>query len=410
MAVNGNSAKDKTDDLKQDSLGRAGWRFNHFRNLHNWSKTEKARFIGVVSAQIHLATVAVAYLLLQFDFSQLNVSKEVLEWAFKLGMINFCLMFCVAAAANYLLKFSRDSSGLLNISLVLMALTLSLNGSFMGVFDGYTWLTVYANATIGSLILPPKIVYRTISLAFLVLLVMTFFPHWFAFPVRPYALGGYQSVAEMSLVDRAANWLLLAAVCYIGFWFKLFLLKESRNREDDLRSKSNFDELTAVLNRRGVMEKLSDEITRAREDGLSLSLAMLDLDFFKKINDTYGHQFGDEALVHTANHLKEIVRKTDLVARYGGEEFLIIFTECNIDLSEKVLERLMLNLKRDPIKTDLGQEVQLTLSAGLAQLRTEDSDIDNLIARADAALYIAKQSGRDQVVSDNVVSQNIRSH
>ncbi len=155
------------------------------------------------------------------------------------------------------------------------------------------------------------------------------------------------------------------------------------------------DHLTGTLNRRGMEEAFVREFARAERNGTPLSVALMDIDHFKKLNDTYGHEAGDQALVHLANVVREILRPSDVVARYGGEEFIIIFPETAPSDGVKIMVRLQRELtKRFFLHNN--EKVLITFSAGVAQRQPGETS-DALIARADGALYRAKQAGRNRV-------------
>ena len=157
------------------------------------------------------------------------------------------------------------------------------------------------------------------------------------------------------------------------------------------------DQLTGALNRRGMEETLDKEINRISRTRSQISVALLDIDNFKQLNDTLGHQGGDEALVHLTKVIKETLRPTDSVARYGGEEFLIILPDTGMKEAMEILERLQRELTRKFFLHNNERKL-ITFSAGVA-LRTEGEVKEDLIARADKAMYYAKQTGKNRVIS-----------
>ena len=127
-----------------------------------------------------------------------------------------------------------------------------------------------------------------------------------------------------------------------------------------------------------------------------MAISLLDIDHFKKINDTYGHDAGDKALVHLTNVIKEILRPVDIVARFGGEEFLIILPDTSADDGMSIMTRLQRDLTKRFFLHD-NTKLLITFSAGVAQ-RIGSETSDAMIARADHALYRAKQAGRNRVL------------
>lgn len=151
------------------------------------------------------------------------------------------------------------------------------------------------------------------------------------------------------------------------------------------------DPLTGVCNRRKFMDELDAEISRAARYGNKLSLIMIDIDDFKSVNDTMGHQAGDVALVELACLLKENIRTMDLLARYGGEEFALIIPETGLEGANCVATKLCDLVE----KTEFAIVPDMTCSLGVASFQTDDS-VHSLIERADQALYLAKDQGKNQ--------------
>jgi diguanylate cyclase (GGDEF)-like protein len=161
------------------------------------------------------------------------------------------------------------------------------------------------------------------------------------------------------------------------------------------------DPLTRIANRGTFDRTLKRMIEQARKNGSSLTLAMIDVDHFKKVNDTYGHPIGDRVLLCTAEWLRSSFRQTDFVARYGGEEFAAILTNTDLGHAERRFIQVLKDIASRSYEFEQdGQHksVRFTVSCGVAQWSEKDTEID-LIARADHALYEAKQKGRNRVVA-----------
>jgi diguanylate cyclase len=155
------------------------------------------------------------------------------------------------------------------------------------------------------------------------------------------------------------------------------------------------DPLTQALNRRGLEEAFRIETARATRYESPLVLAMLDVDDFKKLNDSLGHVAGDRALVHLAQVMRATLRPTDLLARLGGEEFAVLFPATELDEAAQATERLQKELVRSNFAFE-GQRAAVSFSAGVASWRRAEV-LEELIRRADAALYAAKRAGKNRV-------------
>ena len=171
--------------------------------------------------------------------------------------------------------------------------------------------------------------------------------------------------------------------------------KELEYLNNQLEVVSQTDQLTQLSNRRYLDMALSQEITRSQRYNQTFCLILIDIDFFKKINDTYGHPKGDTVLMDTAHILRSHSRKVDIVGRWGGEEFLIILPETDLHNALGVAEKL-----REEIKThNYGLDYPVTASFGVTEYEHDNDDESSLLSRVDANLYEAKETGRDKIIS-----------
>lgn len=165
--------------------------------------------------------------------------------------------------------------------------------------------------------------------------------------------------------------------------------------ERELRLLASTDALTQLLNRRAFMESLQREMARSSRNGRPLTLAILDIDHFKKINDRCGHPVGDTVLVFLAQFLKLSLRTVDLVGRIGGEEFAIALVETDADGARQVIDRLFSHLRALSPEGESEDNLSVSISLGATTVLPGDT-LDGAILRADEALYAAKEAGRDQ--------------
>jgi diguanylate cyclase (GGDEF)-like protein len=160
------------------------------------------------------------------------------------------------------------------------------------------------------------------------------------------------------------------------------------------------DALTGLSNRRAILTQLGGMVSGARRHGHPLSIAVLDLDHFKRINDAHGHKTGDQVLVAAAHAMGTHMRAEDQLGRLGGEEFLVLLPDTRLAYAWPVAERLRTAVAGLSFE-DIAPGLAVTVSIGMAQLRAEDMGLRELVARADAALYRAKANGRDRVESED---------
>jgi diguanylate cyclase len=157
------------------------------------------------------------------------------------------------------------------------------------------------------------------------------------------------------------------------------------------------DPLTGVLNRKGMDEAIEREVARAKRRDAPMCIAMLDIDNFKRINDTYGHEAGDQALVHLAQVVREALRPQDTLARFGGEEFVIVLSDTRLDDAMQAMVRVQRELTRK-FFLHRNEKLLITFSCGVAELGSEEQPATG-IERADKAMYLAKRAGKNRVMA-----------
>jgi diguanylate cyclase (GGDEF)-like protein len=174
-------------------------------------------------------------------------------------------------------------------------------------------------------------------------------------------------------------------------------VSEVVNYQNKLLQMSKTDGLTGVFNRRYLEERLGEEFERQRRHRRPLSVAILDLDHFKRVNDTYGHQCGDQILKDLVPAVRTSLRSTDIFARYGGEEFCCVFPETGLADALSIAQRIRATVERRDFRHKEAV-IRITASLGVSTVDAATPDADSLLSRADEALYRAKQTGRNRVV------------
>lgn len=210
--------------------------------------------------------------------------------------------------------------------------------------------------------------------------------------------------------DEATNikkGLLLGAYDYVTKPIDEIILKAriesaiaKKNRENKLFEDSITDPLTLLNNRRFFCNRAEIHMEYAKRENKNFSIAMLDIDFFKKVNDEYGHLIGDYVLKEFSNRVKKSVRPYDLVARYGGEEFIVLLINCDKENSRNILERLRIDINNTEFQYQ-DQKIKFTFSCGIAEfseINEEKESLKNVIKISDKRLFKAKEIGRNNIV------------
>lgn len=184
---------------------------------------------------------------------------------------------------------------------------------------------------------------------------------------------------------------------FCGILMTMFFLKGLHDREDKIRELSRKDGLTNIWNRRYLMEIFERELHASQRSKTPISFIMIDLDFFKKLNDQYGHKMGDRALEVASKVLQTAIRSTDSLGRYGGEEFAAVLPDCTVGSAREVAERCRVAIESSSVEYN-GVTVDLTASVGATTVvDSTDVNADTIIDRADQALYKSKDAGRNRV-------------
>lgn len=202
-----------------------------------------------------------------------------------------------------------------------------------------------------------------------------------------------------SHVSSIAILISIAAPAIIAPLFEyrsLSLLNQLDRTEQRLRILSITDDLTGAYNRRHFFELANDEIARIQRDGGTCSMAIMDFDNFKTVNDTYGHIAGDQALVQVSKACMENIRENDVFARYGGDEFVFLFPQTGQPQAKECLERIMSKIAEISIHAEI--DIRPKVSIGLYTFSPKINTLDSLLQNADLALYKAKQTGGNRVV------------
>lgn len=205
------------------------------------------------------------------------------------------------------------------------------------------------------------------------------------------------SLQNNERLNVALAMIISAVLIAAGLW----VAKRVTLPVEELKARAETDPLTGLFDRRHFMEIAGQLATQAAVKDEPFCVALLDIDRFKVVNDTYGHGVGDEVLMAVSERLSHALRENDLVARFGGEEFALALPKSNLEAAFGVIDRLRLGIGESPIRTSAGP-IKVTFSAGVAELSLELADVDALLLEADTALYRAKDLGRNCVVAAGI--------
>ena len=210
--------------------------------------------------------------------------------------------------------------------------------------------------------------------------------------------GGHYSKPEM----------LVPVIFFFGAVFVLMVcfLAFSTTREVKriyiLEQENITDPMLGIFNRRCLDRRMNQELLRAKRHAIDLAIMLVDVDHFKRVNDSWGHNIGDLALKHLADLMVRTLRQTDVVARFGGEEFVVLLPHTSAQEAMHLAERVRNTIELTPLnmvgKHGERQELKITVSIGVSWLQPDDTDVSQLVERVDRAMYKAKQSGRNRVV------------
>ncbi len=240
------------------------------------------------------------------------------------------------------------------------------------------------------------VVYGSIT-ALLLLIGLTVATHFGVIPSAPALMSplsqGGAPTASTLVFGSLATMFLIAIMGMTGFLFT-----HLREHERELELLSTTDSLTQVLNRRSFLDTLDAELVRAARYQRQLALLMVDVDLFKGINDSFGHLAGDQVLMAVVSLLKDLLRRSDVVARFGGDEFIILLPETDLLGAQTIAERCRREIEGVTVLCASESVSHVTASIGIAvSLGVAAESVDDLIERADRALYTAKRNGRNRV-------------
>jgi len=363
-----------------------------------WQRPDPALAAAGIEGEWLVARVrlfAVALLLITPTYKLIQYPQiPVFVWGFwvTFGAALAALTIWLALRRRFWRPWLGFASSTLDVSLVTTALvTFVFVGSPLVALNSKVTFEIYFLAIVATSLRYDE----RICIAVGLLCVAEYAALW-AFAAFRYDLSDpvyAQGLGEYSIVDQTTRLILLLAAVMLAYAIV--------RRAQRLLHLAARDRLTGVYNRGQFDVALEYEVGRALGTGHELAVAVIDLDRFKNINDTFGHAAGDRVLVEVAARLTSGMRATDMIARYGGEEFAVLFPQTNRAAAAVRVETLRALIAAFPMLTPEGEELTITCSAGIAELPIDGLDAGTLLARADQRLLAAKRAGRDRLHADD---------
>lgn len=367
--------------------------------VFEWDYIQKAQFIYAWIAEI---AVIICLLLLCVEnidwFNKRDINEHIIGDLILLaaGLALFC---SVLYAIGFRVRRNNPDSRLYpHVSIQFFVLTNVILLYYLGIFSLPAGIALAGGTITGLILFRREVVFAGLATGLgaavgLIYLTMT-------------GVVDYAPIlkAEASAPHTNLTWLTILGGASLPYLILILSTSTSsiqrwQRREEDVIFLSITDVLTQVANRRYLMDQIDIAVSRAQRENLPVSVLMIDLDHFKKINDEHGHLTGDVVLKSAAKILTDATRKSDLVGRYGGEEFCILLPGTDQAGAHHIAERCRQELAATNIASDLGDTIKISASIGLASLAAgESSSVDQLLKAADDALYLAKERGRNRVV------------
>jgi diguanylate cyclase (GGDEF)-like protein len=359
--------------------------------LLSWSAADKCMLVGAI-----LLTASTLFALMTafadgWPYFADDLPDELIERLARES--RWVVLGWVALVGTSWLARSRapDSKLLVHATVQAYSVTTALFTYLTGPFNAAGWIGFIGGAIVGFMLFSPRVIALGIATWFVAIGAIAVLAETDVVPYAPLlrSAGG----PEVSTWWLVRNGVVTTVLCALVFPLCGYIITTWKKREAELDALSKTDGLTGVANRRHVIELLEHELRQAHRYGRDLSLVMVDLDHFKRVNDDHGHIVGDRVLVAAVDAIRRSVRDSDVVGRYGGEEFLLLLPNTDEPGAREVAERCRRLIGEARVGT-----ISVTASLGVASYPGAEVDrADDLIHVADEALYRAKESGRDRV-------------
>jgi len=359
--------------------------------LQNWSAADKCILVGVI-----VLTAAVLFALMTtfadgWPYFSADTPPELVErLAHESRWVVLGWLLLIAAAGAFR-RHAPHNQLIVYATVLGYSFTTALFTYLTGPFNAAGWIAFIGGTIVGFLLFRPGVIALGVVVWVAAIATIAALAESHVLPYAPLLrANGGPHVSAWWLVRHGV---ITLGLCALVLPLCGYIITMWKLREAELEQLSKTDPLTGVSNRRHLMELVEHELRQARRYRRSLSLVMVDLDHFKRVNDDHGHQVGDQVLVAAVDAIRRSVRDSDVIGRYGGEEFLLLLPNTDEDGAREVAERCRRLIAEARVGT-----IAVTASLGVATYPgTAGDNLDDLLHVADEALYRAKESGRDRV-------------
>lgn len=362
----------------------------------DWCEVDKSIFLMLI-----LIPILMAYILGATFLRHMAEGVNLLHFAPSEQLTHLQIVLVLGAVliigiGRWLRKDHPNVLWLQHIATQYYSLSLVLSSYYIGTMTFCTGVVLLGAPVFGFILLNRHVVWAATIVSTIALLVLTYASALGFIPYAPAIIP--PSTASTNLLWTTIIFFFTAPHFIVIILFADQMVSYWRTREETIRTLSRTDMLTGLLNRHSIIEFLNKEIARTIRHGPPLTVVIIDLDHFKRINDTWGHPAGDEVLKRTASIFSQQIRQCDMVGRYGGEEFMMILPDTPLKGAAILIERCRAMLEKTIITAENGERIPISGSFGLA---SNDKQLalsaDELIKQADNALYQAKANGRNRV-------------
>lgn len=360
-----------------------------------WSPVDKGLILMAMAIPLYLQYFLWSLYVISRPDSHSLVHTEVVKRVMEVELLLIAIGSLIVIAGIFLRRRRPDYLPFQHATLQYYSLSLVLMSYSIGTLSFPVGIVLLGAPIFGFILLNRRAVWWAAASAFSLLMALSYAA---ASGDIPYAPSKVHPASSHAFTFWMLSELFFAAPFLILITFMADqMLTWWRDREDQIRELSRRDGLTGLANRRHILSEADAATARARRDEQPLAVVILDLDHFKRVNDSHGHGTGDRVLKASAERLSAALRAGDSVGRYGGEEFLLVLPNTDASEAHAVAERCRLSLQALIVHNDKGLRVPVTASFGLTLLSPTDSSVNAAIGRADEALYQAKGHGRNRV-------------